>query len=39
MTALSTGASLSWYHSRYPAFDDAKVLQKYDMLKKAYRRY
>ena len=28
MTALPTGASLTWYHSRYPAFDGAKVQQK-----------
>ena len=26
MTALSTGASLTRYHSRYPAFDGAKLL-------------
>ena len=26
MTALSVGASLTWYHSRYPTFDGAKVL-------------
>jgi hypothetical protein len=33
MTALSVGASLTWYHSRYPTFDGAKVLLFYDMAK------
>ena len=33
MTALSTGASLTRYHSRYPAFDGAKVLLFQDMSK------
>jgi hypothetical protein len=33
MTALSAGASLTRYHSRYPAFDGAKVLLFWDMNK------
>jgi hypothetical protein len=33
MTALSAGASLTRYHSRYPAFDGAKLLLFYDMAK------
>jgi len=33
MTALSTGASLTRYHSRYPAFDGAKLLLFQDMTK------
>ena len=33
MTALSTGASLTRYHSRYPAFDGAKLLLFWDMTK------
>jgi len=33
MTALSAGASLTRYHSRYPAFDGAKVLLFQDMTK------
>lgn len=33
MTALSTGASLTRYHSRYPAFDGAKLLLFGDMTK------
>jgi len=33
MTALSVGASLTWYHSRYPTFDGAKVLLFCDMAK------
>ena len=34
MTALSVGASLTWYHSRYPTFDGAKVLLKMHITKK-----
>lgn len=33
MTALSAGASLTRYHSRYPAFDGAKLLLFQDMTK------
>ena len=33
MTALSTGASLTRYHSRYPVFDGAKLLLFQDMTK------
>lgn len=33
MTALSAGASLTRYHSRYPAFDGAKVVLFRDMSK------
>ena len=33
MTALSAGASLTRYHSRYPAFDGAKVLLIFDSTK------